>query len=114
MNPNGIQIIQPKVASTELPWVNRPPEPSTLKGLHIPPLRDCSWEWDLGFERRDCEMLNGFDLTSRNPSRRMASSCLSHIFSFCKTNWKMKRCDPRASYSDPLGPRTPDQRGIAW
>ena len=54
-------------------------------------------KWDLGFERRDCEMLNDFDLTSRNPSRRMASSCLGHIFSFCKTNWKMKRCDPRAS-----------------
>ena len=34
------QIIQPKVASTELPWVNRPPEPTTLKVLHIPPPRD--------------------------------------------------------------------------
>src|SRR5207237_7327837 len=38
-------------------------------------------KWDLGFERRDCEMLNGFDLTSRNPSTELPWQLLrSHLF----------------------------------
>jgi hypothetical protein len=33
VNPNGIQILQPRVARNELPWVTKTQVPSTLKGL---------------------------------------------------------------------------------
>ena len=33
-SPNGIQIIQPRVARNELPWVTESQIPPTLKGLH--------------------------------------------------------------------------------
>jgi hypothetical protein len=33
-NPEGIAIIQPKVARNELPWVSIPKKSKTLKGLH--------------------------------------------------------------------------------
>jgi len=33
-NPNGIEIIQPRVARRGLPWEPRPEHASTLKGLN--------------------------------------------------------------------------------
>ena len=36
MNPERIQIIQPRVARRELPWVDIASQLSTLKGLNLP------------------------------------------------------------------------------
>ena len=47
-HPNGMKIIQPKVARNALPWVIIPMDSSTLNGLHRwVAMMQPRWGWDL-------------------------------------------------------------------